>query len=296
MKLYPSYLIFVLVVFLAFSVNAKQFPLPAEGSRLIGELSYHQVAKGDYFQKLAEDYNVGFMSLMAANPDVDPFLPEKGEQLTIPNQMLLPFAKREGILINLPELRLYYFPKDEDIVHVFPIGIGRQGLKTPRVVSFISNKEKDPTWRPTEETRERYLQEYGKELAKEIPPGPNNPFGKYALRIGHSVYLIHGTNQRFGIGLRSSSGCIRMFDDDIKWLYENVPLNTAIRIVDQPIKMSYEYGQHQLIEVHEPLSDTDEALHQSSLKQAQKFVGQDKQELLNNLLKKPNGLVTQVNI
>lgn len=293
MQLYTK-LCLAFAVLLAFASSAKTYSLPEDGSRLIGELSYHQVVKGDYFQKLAEDYNVGFMSLMAANPDIDPFLPKQGEQVTIPNQMLLPFAKHEGILINLPELRLYYFPEDSEIVHVFPIGIGRQGLKTPRVVSFISNKEKDPTWRPTLETRARYLEEYGKELAKEVPPGPENPFGKYALRIGHSVYLIHGTNQRFGIGLRSSSGCIRMFDNDIEWLFNNVPLNTAVRIVDQPIKMSYDLEQQQLIEVHEPLSDTDEALYQKTLEQAENFVGSERQGLLKNLLSKPTGLVSNI--
>ncbi|MGB1263460.1 MAG: L,D-transpeptidase family protein [Cognaticolwellia sp.] len=277
---------------------AKSYSLPAEGSRLIGEEQYHIVEKGDYFQAIAEQYDVGFLALMTANPGVGPFLPEIGHKLTIPSQMLLPFGKREGIVINLPELRLYYFPDNEAKVHVFPVGIGRQGLATPKAVSYIGEKRKNPVWRPTAEMKARYLKERGKTLADEVPPGPNNPFGKYALRLGTSVYLLHGSNQRFGIGMRASSGCIRLYDDDIEWLYQHVKLNTPVRIIDQTIKLSYE-PKTKLIELHSPLTGDDG--QQSRLEVTDsllEFVGDlpDNRALLMQQIAQPEGLVTELHM
>ena len=286
-----------LLVFLSLSthLNAKEYLLPQK-SRLIGENQMHRVVKGDYFQKIAEQYNVGFLALMAANPQVDPFLPEKDTELVIPTAMLLPYIKHEGIVINLPELRMYYFLPSENKVYVFPVGIGKEGLATPKVTSYISDKRKDPVWRPTKEMRERYFLEHGKEMAQEFPPGPDNPFGKYALRLGASEYLIHGTNKRLGIGMRASSGCIRMFDDDIKWMYENVPLNTKVRIIDQPVKMSYEVGEKQFIEVHSPLS-IDKVEQELEITSAVKgFIGKREQFWRQILpeFSKPQGLVIEL--
>ncbi len=278
------------------SVPAIEYQLPTKNARLIGEQQSHKVVKGDYFQNIAEQYDVGFLALMAANPTVDPFLPEPGSDIVIPSAMLLPFIKHEGIVINLPELRLYYFLPQENKVHVFPVGIGRQGLTTPKVTSYISSKRKNPTWRPTKEMRQRYFEEHGKEMVQEIPAGPNNPFGKYALRLGNSEYLIHGTNQRFGVGMRASSGCIRMFDDDIKWLFDNVPVNTVVRIIEQPIKMSYEGGQRQLIEIHSPLS-IDETPQQIVIPQAvKKFIGENEDywQQLTPIFEKPRGLIVEL--
>ena len=133
-------------------------------------------------------------------------------------------------------------------------------------------------------------------LPNVVPPGPDNPFGKYALRLGSSEYLIHGTNQRFGIGMRASSGCIRMFDEDIKWIFDNVPLNTKVRIIDQPIKMSYENGQRQLIEIHSPLS-IDEMDQQIVISQAVKnFVGKNEYhwQQLTPMFEKPRGLIIEL--
>ncbi|SEK68584.1 L,D-transpeptidase ErfK/SrfK/L,D-transpeptidase YbiS [Colwellia chukchiensis] len=286
-------IVLLLLLLRAEHVLAKAYPLPAPGSRLIGELQTHQIVKGDYFQAIAEQYNVGFLALMAANPGVDPFLPEPGTSLLIPSQMLLPYTKREGIVINLPELRLYYFPKNGTQVHVFPVGIGRQGLATPKTVSYISEKRKDPVWRPTAETKARYFKEHGKQLADEIPAGANNPFGKYALRLGRSVYLLHGSNQRFGIGMRSSSGCIRLYDDDIEWLYKNVDINTPVRIVEQPIKLSYE-AAHRLMEVHSPLTGEEgEPTRLKPTPAVRDFVGNlaANKALLSQQIASPTGLV-----
>ena len=279
------------------SVHATEYSLPQGKARLIGKELYHTVVKGDYFQQIAEDYNVGFLALMAANPNADPFLPAVNSQVTIPKAMLIPPVKRVGILINLAELRLYYFSPNENTVHVFPVGIGRQGLSTPVATSYISEKRKDPQWRPTKDMKTRYFVEHGKQLADVIPAGPDNPFGKYALRLGTSEYLIHGSNKRFGIGMRASSGCIRMYDDDIKWLFDNIPLNTHVRIINEPVKVSYENGQRRLIEIHQPLSEKKGSKNTIKLSHAvQRFVG-TKRELWRQLLpslENPKGLVVEL--
>lgn len=272
---------------------ASVYQLPSENSKLIGEKMQYQVEHGDFFQALSEYHNVGFLALIAANPNIDPFLPEKGTVLEIPKQMLLPYAERKGIVVNLAELRLYYFPPNEPLVYVFPVGIGRQGLSTPRVISYIGDKRKDPTWTPPQEMRDRYKKEYGKEMAKVIPAGPDNPFGKYALRLASSEYLIHGTNKRMGIGLRASSGCIRMYADDIEWLFNNVKVGTQVRIVEQPIKMSYEPDGEKLIEIHKPLTEEENIDKNFITPAVIQFVKGNEQsiELINQRLKKPSGLV-----
>lgn len=286
---------------------AADYTLPSDGSRLIGEVKNHVVVKGDFFQQLAEKYDVGFLALISANPNVDPFLPEEGTSLVIPTSMLLPYGKREGIVINLPELRLYYFPTGQDKVYVFPVGIGQEGLATPAMTTFVSDKRKNPVWRPTKAMKERYFKKHGKHLASEVPPGANNPFGKYALRLGFSEYLIHGTNQRFGVGMRASSGCVRMYDDDIKWLFDNVNVNTSVKIVNQPIKMSYENGNKQLIEIHSALAESQtkekDASNDGSSQVSsaipdtvKRFVGGKEKYIttIKQLMNKPKGLVVEL--
>lgn len=284
------------MIFLSHLTYATEYDLPAKGFRLIGVDQTHKVKKGDYFQKIAEQYNVGFLALMAANPDIDPFLPELNSDVVIPSAMLLPYIKYEGIVINLPELRLYYFSPENNKVHVFPVGIGREGLETPKATSYISSKRKNPIWRPTDAMRQRYFEEHGKELPREIAAGPNNPFGKYALRLGTSEYLIHGSNQRFGIGMRASSGCIRLFDDDIKWLFENIPLNTKVRIIEQPIKMSYESDGKRVIEIHSPLSIENTAQKNTITAEIKKFVGKEYSmwQKITPMFDKPKGLAIEL--
>jgi lipoprotein-anchoring transpeptidase ErfK/SrfK len=302
-KLFIFFLLYLVCHFTSFSVISTEYKLPASGSRLLGHDVTHEVVKGDYFQVLAEQYNVGFLGLMAANPGIDPFLPPVQQPLIIPKQMLLPFAKREGIVINLPELRLYYFPPQQNVVHVFPVGIGRLGLETPKTVTHIGEKRENPVWRPSADMKARYFEEHGRALADVVPAGPNNPFGKYALRLDTSEYLIHGSNQRFGIGMRASSGCIRLYDDDIQWLFNNVALGTKVRIVDQPIKLSYEPKRVKLIEVHSPLSTLDKKediqQEQSYISKAVLgFVGKNSanEQLFKQQINKPNGLVVSLSV
>ncbi|MDO6428075.1 L,D-transpeptidase family protein [Thalassotalea sp. 1_MG-2023] len=281
-----------LSILFTLSLQASVYALPTSESRIIGEDVEHEVLPGDYFQALAEYYNVGLLALIEANPHVDPFLPPVGTDIIIPKRMILPYAERKGIIINLAELRLYYFPPEEPLVYVFPVGIGREGLSTPNLISVIGDKRKNPVWRPPSALRQRYKEEHGIDLAKEIPPGPNNPFGKFALRIGTSEYLIHGTNQRMGIGLRASSGCIRMYADDIEWLYHNISIGTQVKIIDQPIKMSYETQGRKYIEVHRPLSEFPHAKKSRMSEAVNAFLGESiSNAKIKKLLEEQQGVV-----
>nr|WP_241902626.1 L,D-transpeptidase family protein [Vibrio breoganii] len=235
--------------------QAATFKLPTDGSHVVGKLQRHQVERGETFARLANEYDVGLLSLIAANRGIDPFLPEGGEVLTIPNRFILPTAKREGIVINLAELRLYYYDPDGIHVHVFPVGIGRIGRETPQMVTSISAMIEGPTWTPPKSIRMAYEEE-GIELPEKVPAGPDNPLGEYAMRLsyGSGQYLIHGTNKDFGIGLRVSSGCIRMEPSDIEWLFAQVEQRTRVEIVNQPIKMAVEPDHSVFVESHEPLT------------------------------------------
>jgi len=246
----------ILCFLLAEFVSAQQYMLPEVGSRLIGERIRHSVQTGDYFHSLSQQYNIGLIALMASNPTVDPFLPLPGTKLDLPTLMLLPDVDRKGIVINLPELRLYYFPNNTNKVHVFPVGIGREGRETPQMNSFVKTKIKDPVWTPTPTTRAEYLDKYKMVLPRIVQAGKHNPLGSFALQLAHgqSNYLIHGTNKGFGIGMRVSAGCIRMNPDDIEWLYNNVQVNVPVRIINKPIKFALEPNGQRFLEVHSPLS------------------------------------------
>ncbi len=236
---------------------ANVYSLPANGGRLVGELQTHIVKKGDYFKTIADHYNVGILALMESNPGVDPFLPAPGTKLVIPTQMLLPDVPREGIVLNLPELRLYFFPKNGRKVYVFPVGIGRVGRETPVMTTKIKARIPNPSWTPPASIRADHLREKGEELPRVVPAGPDNPLGKYAMQLdyGDGSYLIHGTNKDFGIGMRVSAGCIRLNPDDIEWLFNNTKFGDSVRIINETVKYSSEPDGRQVIEVHAPLSD-----------------------------------------
>lgn len=240
----------------AYSASATEYPLPPEDSRLIGENSTYIVPNdGRPLEAVAKEYKIGLLGMLEANPGTDPWLPKAGTQLTIPTQMLLPDTKREGIVINVAELRLYYYPKDENKVIVYPIGIGQLGANTPAMVTSISQKIPNPTWTPTPNIRKRYAAK-GEILPVTVPAGPDNPMGLYAMRLayGKGHYLIHGTNADFGIGMRVSSGCIRLRPDDIEALFNSVPKGTRVQVINQPVKYAVEPDGKRWIEVHQPLS------------------------------------------
>ncbi|MGA8120987.1 L,D-transpeptidase family protein [Rouxiella badensis] len=240
--------------------KAAEYPLPADNSRLIGENTTYVVPNdGKPLEAVAAKYQIGLIAMLEANPGVDPLLPKPGTVLTIPSQMLLPDTKREGIVINLAELRLYYYPKGENKVVVYPIGIGQLGRNTPEMVTSISQKIPNPTWTPTPNIRKIYLKEQGITLPGVVPAGPDNPMGLFAMRLaaGQGHYLIHGTNANFGIGMRVSSGCIRLRPDDIEALFNSVPKGTRVQVINQPVKFDIEPDGKRYVEVHQPLSRTE---------------------------------------
>ncbi|MFL9626009.1 L,D-transpeptidase family protein [Aeromonas jandaei] len=260
-------LIFLLLALMsALPVQARSYPLPPTGSRLIGELEDYFIQQGEYLELVGKHTQIGFLALLEANPGVDPYLPKPGTRLTLPTQMLLPDVPREGIVINLPELRLYYFPKGKQEVIVLPIGIGDIGRETPEMTTTIIEKNPDPSWVPGPMVRKSWLELQGITLPAVVPPGPDNPLGKFAMRLGYGKrdYLIHGTNKDFGVGLRVSAGCIRLRPDDIEALFKMVPIGTPVRVINQPVKVAIETDARRWLEVHSPLSRTEEEMEQGA--------------------------------
>ncbi len=239
----------------SWSINAAVFDLPIEGSSIVGNTQYHKVEKGETLADIAKKYDIGFLALMAANRGVDPFLPQEGFVISIPAKIILPKVAYEGIVVNLAELRLYYFRPNEGKVHIFPVGIGRIGRDTPVMQTSISSLRKYPTWTPPASIRKEYKAK-GIDLPPVVLPGPDNPLGDYAMRLayGSGEYLIHSTNKDFGIGMRVSAGCIRMEPKDIEWLYQQVERGEKVRIINEPIKVALEPDRSVFIEVHEPLT------------------------------------------
>ncbi|MEB1031716.1 L,D-transpeptidase [Citrobacter youngae] len=232
--------------------QAVSYPLPPEGSRLVGSPLTITIPTQP-LEAFAAQYGQGLSNMLEANPGVDVFLPKSGSTLVVPQQLILPDTVREGIVINVAEMRLYYYPEGANTVEVLPIGIGQAGRETPRNwVTAVERKQEAPSWTPTANTRREYAAR-GESLPAFVPAGPDNPMGLYAIYIGR-LYAIHGTNANFGIGLRVSQGCIRLRNDDIKYLFDTVPVGTRVQIIDRPVKFSTEPDGSHWVEVHEPLS------------------------------------------
>lgn len=205
----------------------------------------------DTLLDIARSYDVGYVEIRAANPGVDPWLPGTGKTIAVPTQHILPDAPRRGIVINLPELRLYYFPADGGMPRSFPIGIGGEGMETPVGHTEIIRKQLHPVWIPTRAEREE-----DSDLPARVDPGPDNPMGDQALYLGWAGYAIHGTNRPYSIGRRDSHGCIRLYPEDILALYKMVRIGTPVMVVNQPAKAGWS-GDELYLEVHPSQSDAD---------------------------------------
>ncbi|KPQ23826.1 MAG: L,D-transpeptidase [Halomonas sp. HL-48] len=213
-----------------------QYRIPDEGD-IVGErytitIENHE----DTLVDVARRHNIGFEEIRMANPDVSLWVPGKGTEVVIPAQYILPPGEREGIVVNLSELRLYYYPADKPgIVETYPVSVGREEFATPVGKTKTTVKVKDPAWSPPESMR-REAKERGEPAPSVVPPGPDNPLGRHAILLGLPSYLIHGTNRPDGVGMRVSRGCIRMYPEDIESLYDRVPSGTQVNLIDAPFK------------------------------------------------------------
>jgi L,D-transpeptidase ErfK/SrfK len=206
--------------------------------QVIGAPSTYVTRYEDTLMDVARAADVGFVEIRAANPIIDPWLPGAGTRIVLPTQHVVPDAPRRGIVINVAELRLYYFPPDRRPVLTFPVGIGDEGKETPLGRTLIVRKARHPIWIPT-----RLEREENPELPAVVPAGPDNPMGDYALYLGWSGYAIHGTNNPDSIGRRDSHGCLRLYPEDIHALFERVPVGTAVTVVNQPVKLGWLDGE-----------------------------------------------------
>jgi L,D-transpeptidase ErfK/SrfK len=212
-------------------------PLPDYpiGARIaMGEMKTYTVGEEDTLLDIARHFGLGFVEMRAANPGMDPWTPPPGQKVVIPSFRLLPRARQEGVVVNLAEMRLYYFKNPGKAPYTYPIGVGREGLETPTGATTVLRKVAGPSWFPTERMRTEKPW-----LPESIPAGPANPLGTHALYLGWPTFLIHGSNKPWAIGRRVSSGCMRMYPEDIVDMYNMVPAGTKVTVVDQPILVGW---------------------------------------------------------
>lgn len=239
------------------SAFSATYTLPVGTDTVVGEVQKVVAAHEDTLLDIGRKYGVGYEEIVAANPGVSPWLPGAGTEVLIPSRYILPDGPREGIVISLAEHRLFYFPPhkagEAAVVRTYPISIGRMDWHTPLGLTRIVNKREKPIWYPPESVRREHALD-GRPLPKAVPPGPDNPLGDYAMRLGipGGAYLIHGTNRPSGVGMQVTHGCVRMFPEDIAELYPQVPVNTPVRMIDQPYKMGWR-GDELFMEIHTPL-------------------------------------------
>jgi L,D-transpeptidase ErfK/SrfK len=236
---------------------ATTYPLSDPATSVVGEDIRVRTVYEDTLYDLARRYSLGSEELIRVNPAVDPWLPGENRSLLVPNRHILPSGPREGIVVNLPEHRLYYYPKPgrgkpQEVV-TFPVSIGKMDWRTPIGETRVAARQKNPVWYPTASVRREHAAA-GETLPDHVPSGPDNPLGNYALRLaaGKGTYLIHGTNNPIAVGLAVTHGCIRMYPEDIEALFNQVRVGTKVRIVDEPVKVAWVDGELQL-EAHPPI-------------------------------------------
>jgi L,D-transpeptidase ErfK/SrfK len=238
-------------------MDTHKFVLDADQD-VLGTVQITTARKQDTLLDIARRFNVGYNEITDANPGVDIWIPGAGRRVVVPTQFVLPAAPREGIVIDVAALRLYYFPKrkpgESQIVYTYPIGIGKAGWNTPEGVTRVTMRVKGPVWRPSTALRKDWLKENGEQLPAVVQAGPDNPLGAYEFKLGWPTFLIHGTNKPYGVGLRSSHGCVRLYPEDIEKLYRMAPTGTQVRVVNQPYLVGWR--DHQLyLQVYPPLQD-----------------------------------------
>ncbi len=206
-------------------------------TEIVGYVQKTVVGKDDTLPDIARRFDVGYEEILLANPGVDPWLPGVGREVTVPTQFVLPAAPHEGLVVNVAAMRVFYYPphkkSEPQVVYMHPIGIGRVGWKTPEGTTKIVSRTKDPVWVVPKSVRDEHAED-GEQLPARVPAGPDNPLGQYMFRLSWPSYLIHGTNKPYGVGMRSSHGCMRLYPEDIAVFYELIPIGTKVTVVNQP--------------------------------------------------------------
>jgi L,D-transpeptidase ErfK/SrfK len=238
-------------------IDGNAFTLMSDEQTVVGEPQIVFAGPDDTFSDLARTYGLGYDDLIDANPGIDPWLPGEGTPVLLPTQFVLPNAPRSGVILNIATKRLFYYPKPSEgeyqQVLTYPIGIGRVGWETPLGETSVIAKAKDPTWWVPASVRREHA-EKGDPLPSVVPPGPDNPLGSRVLKLDMPGYLIHGTNQPYGVGMRVSHGCVRLYPENIETLYSLVDIGERVTIVNEP----YQLGQKDGVlyfEAHTALED-----------------------------------------
>ena len=248
----------VLVIIAASQSQADIFTLPPADVDVIGQVSTVTASSNETLLDIARRYDLGQNEILLANPTVDRWLPEEKSVVVLPNRFILPNVARTGLVLNLPEMRLYYFPKhkpgEKPIVITHPVSVGRMDWNTPLGKTSIISKKKDPDWRPPQSLKDEAIAAGDEPLPDIVKAGPDNPLGRYAMRLGIPGYLIHSTNKPYGVGMRVTHGCLRMYPEDIERLFEGIPVGTPVQLVNQPIKLGWLAGSL-FVELHPPLDE-----------------------------------------
>jgi len=236
---------------------AEIYELPPPGYDVVGAVSTVVARYEDTLVDIARRHGLGYQDIVRANPGVNVWLPGEGTEVILPTRFVLPAGPRRGIVLNLAEYRMYYFPQTREgspaYVMTYPISIGRVDWETPLGVTRVVAKVRDPSWYPPDSVREEHAAD-GRPLGRVVPPGPDNPLGRFAMRLALPGYLIHGTNKPAGVGMRVTHGCIRMFPEDIEFLFPEIAVDTPVRIINDPVKIGWE-GEQLVMEVH-PVLET----------------------------------------
>ena len=237
--------------------RATEYTLANPDAAVVGEDQTVVTVYEDTLYDLAAKYSLGSEELIRVNPGVDPWIPGAGKTLIVPGRHILPPGPREGIVVNLPEHRLYYYPKPKRDgsreVITYPVSIGKMDWRTPLGLTHVTQKQKNPIWNPPESVRKEHAAA-GDPLPARVPAGPDNPLGEYAMRLaaGNGTYLIHGTNNPIAVGLAVTHGCIRMYPDDVASLFPLIAVGTPVRLINEPVKVAWVDGEL-LLEAHPPV-------------------------------------------
>lgn len=240
--------------------RAGTWVLPPSDIDIFGQMQTTVASREETLLDIARLYDIGQTEILLANPDVDRWLPADGAEVVLPSRYIIPQTERKGLLLNLAEMRIYYFPKPKKgakpLVITHPVGIGRMDWETPLGKTKVIGKKKDPTWTPPQSLKDAAIAAGDPPLPDVVPAGPDNPLGRFAIRlgVGNGSYLIHGTHKPFGIGMRVSAGCVRMYPEDIETMFAQVPIGTQVHIINQPIKLGW-LGDSLFVELHPPLEE-----------------------------------------